>query len=430
MKPGRSNAEVFLMISSVHTWKEKTCSLKSNPVLKKALNYPGLTTIVTKQIRLFNYQKSNRYFAQITEGLEKLGLEELKELGADDIKPSHRGFYFSADSAVLYRINYCSRLFSRILAPLLRFDCHSSKYLYKTACKIDWPEILNLNSTFAVNANVSHSRIKHSHYASLCLKDAIVDVFREKTGKRPDVNTKDPHVRFNLYIQNNKATIYLDTSGGSLHKRGYRKKTVAAPMQETVAAAIIRLSGWQGEKPLIDPMCGSGTLLCEALMHYCRIPAGYLRKSFGFESLPDFDNKTWQQVKLAADKNIRDLPEDLIMGNDESKSAVAAARTNAEIFPQAKRIRFTVLPYKELTGLEDSTIISNPPYGIRIGAQNNMENFMQELGDFLKQKCKGATAYLYFGNRTLLKSIGLKPSWKKPLISGGLDGRLVKYSMY
>jgi len=379
---------------------------------------------------MFSYQKSGRFFGQITEGFEELGIEELRELGADDIKPSHRGFYFSADQASLYRINYCSRLFSRILAPLLRFDCHSSKYLYKTACKIDWPALISLDSTFAVNANVSHSKIKHSHYASLCLKDAIVDVFRESTGKRPDVETKTPDVRFNLYIQNNMATVYLDASGGSLHRRGYRKEGVAAPMQETVAAAIIKYSGWNGERPLIDPMCGSGTLLCEALMHYCRIPAGYFRKKFGFESLPDFEKKIWLRVKQEADARIRALPEGLISGNDISSEAVKTARKNISCFPQAKNILFSVSSYQKMKNLKNTVIISNPPYGIRLGAEGNMDIFIKELGDFLKKQCTDSSAYLYFGNRELIKKIGLKPSWKKPLTSGGLDGRLAKYSLY
>jgi putative N6-adenine-specific DNA methylase len=379
---------------------------------------------------VFNYQKSGRFFGQITEGLEELGLKELQELGAREIKPSHRGFYFSADQATLYRINYCSRLFSRILAPLLRFDCHSSKYLYKTARKIDWPALIRLDNTFAVNANVSHSRIKHSHYAALCMKDAIADVFRDKTGKRPDVDKKTPDLRFNLYIQNNKATIYLDTSGGSLHRRGYRIQSVAAPMQETIGAAIIMYSEWNGEKSIIDPMCGSGTLLCEALMHYCRIPAGFLRKKFGFESLPDFEKKTWQAVKQEADNQIRDLPEGLINGSDISSEAVEAARSNAGCFPQGANICFSVLPYQKIKNLKNTVIISNPPYGLRLKSEGDMGIFIKELGDFLKKQCTGASAYLYFGNRELIKKVGLKPSWKKPLLSGGLDGRLVKYSLY
>jgi putative N6-adenine-specific DNA methylase len=379
---------------------------------------------------MFTYQKSGRYFAQIAEGLEDLGRKELQELGARDIKPGYRGFYFSADKASLYRLSYCSRLLSRVLAPLILFDCHSAKYLYKTACKIDWASLIDLKDTFAVKANVSHSKITHSQYASLRLKDAIVDVFRSNTGERPNVDTKTPDVLFNLYIQNNKATIYLDTSGGSLHRRGYRLQSIVAPMQEIVAAAIIRLSGWDGSRPLVDPMCGSGTLLCEAMMHYCRIPAGFLRNKFGFEALPDFDAKIWTSVKQEADNRIRDLPLGLINGSDKSGEAVEAARTNSTNFLQGKNIALSVKPFQNIKSLKDYVIVCNPPYGIRMETDAEIKNFMKQLGDFLKQRCRGGEAYLYFGNRELIKSIGLKPAWKKVLISGGLDGRLVKYSLY
>ena len=379
---------------------------------------------------MFSYQKSGRYFAQIAEGLEELGSKEMRKLGAYKIKPGHRGFYFSADRASLYRINYCSRFLSRILAPLIRFDCHSDKYLYKTACSIDWTSLMDLQDSFAVKANVAHSRITHSQFAALRLKDAIVDVFRKKTGQRPSVETQTPDILFNLHIQNNKATIYLDTSGSSLHRRGYRLQSIAAPMQETVAAAIVKLSGWDGQKPLVDPMCGSGTLLCEAMMHYCRIPAGYLRKKFGFELLPDYDAKTWLSVKSEVDSMVRDLPAGLIRGSDISRESVAAARTNSGVFPQGANITYLVKNFQDIKSLENSIIICNPPYGLRLDTDANIREFMKQLGDFLKQRCKGSDAYLYFGNRELIKSIGLKPTWKKLLTSGGLDGRLVKYSLY
>jgi putative N6-adenine-specific DNA methylase len=382
------------------------------------------------QILMYNYQKSGRYFAQIAEGLEDLGKSELQNLGAREIKPAYRGFYFSADKQTLYRLNYCTRFLSRILAPLIRFDCHSDKYLYTTASKINWPSLIDLKETFAVKANVSQSKITHSHYASLRLKDAIVDAFRKKTGTRPGIDTRDPDVLFNLHIQNNKATIYLDTSGASLHRRGYRLNSITAPMQEIVAAAIIRLSGWNGSRPLVDPMCGSGTLLCEAMMHYCRIPAGYLREKFGFAALPDFDAKIWNAVKQAEDSRIRDLPPGLISGSDKSGEAVAAAIANTRCFVQGAHIALSIKAIQDIKSLANSVIVSNPPYGLRLETEENIEDFMKQLGDFLKQRCTGSEAYLYFGNRELIKSIGLKPSWKRILVSGGLDGRLVKYRMY
>ncbi len=381
-------------------------------------------------IAMFSYQKSGRYFAQVATGLEELGRQELQQLGAREVKSGYRGFYFSADRATLYRINYCGRILSRVLAPLLRFDCHSDKYLYKTAAKIDWFALLSLKETFAVRANVSHSNIKHSQFAAQRLKDAIVDRFRQETGKRPSVDTREPDVLFNLHIGNNRATIYLDTSGASLHRRGYRLESVTAPMQEIVAAAIVQLSGWNGKRPLVDPMCGSGTILCEAMMHYCRIPAGYLQKKFGFTALPDFDAGTWAGVKAQAERGIRDLPAGLISGSDKSKAAIGAARANINCFPQGGNIDLQVRSINSIQSLENRVVLSNPPYGLRLETDENIRDFMKQLGDFLKQRCRGTEAYLYFGNRDLVKSVGLKPSWKKVLISGGLDGRLVKYSIY
>ncbi|MBW2096369.1 MAG: class I SAM-dependent RNA methyltransferase, partial [Deltaproteobacteria bacterium] len=253
----------------------------------------------------FQYQKWNGYFAQLAGGTEDIGAEELTELGAEKTCTVYKGAYFVADKKTLYRINYQSRIVSRILAPLLTFQCHSTKYLYRTAKTIQWSEILSSHDTFAVFATVSQSRINHSKYAALCVKDAIADYFMEISGKRPNVQTSNPDVRINLHIQHNKAIISLDTSGEALHKRGYREQALEAPMRETLAAAIIRLTGWNGKIPLCDPMCGSGTLVIEALMQACRIPSGYLRHRFGFENLPDFDRDLWMKVKKEEDRKIR-----------------------------------------------------------------------------------------------------------------------------
>ncbi|MCK5675882.1 MAG: class I SAM-dependent RNA methyltransferase, partial [Verrucomicrobia bacterium] len=246
------------------------------------------------------YQKTNHYFGQLASGTEKCGEAELKGLGATNIKPGYLGVYFCANQRTLYDIVYRTRIFSRILAPLIVFDCHSEKYLYKTAQNIDWSDFLTLTKTFAITSNVADSNIRNSQYAGHVFKDAIVDQFRDKTGERPNVDTHNPDLQLNLYIHENKARISVDLGGGSLHKRGYRAQSVEAPMQETLAAAIIQLSDWHGERPLHDPFCGSGTLLCEALMKQCNIPAAYLRKKFGFLRLPDFDATVWNQVKTKA----------------------------------------------------------------------------------------------------------------------------------
>lgn len=201
-------------------------------------------------------------------------------------------------------------------------------------------------------------------------------------------------------------------------------------MQETLAAAIIRLSEWQGERPLIDPMCGSGTLLAEALMYYCHIPAGHLRPHFGFEMMPDFDRETWQKVKRQAKDNMISPPGGLISGNDIFKPAVTGARNNLANLPGGREITIKTSAFQDIEALADTTIVCNPPYGLRMGSSAEAAALIEEFGNFLKRKCTGSTAYIYLGQRKLLKSVGLHPSWKKPLKAGGLDGVLAKYELY
>jgi putative N6-adenine-specific DNA methylase len=201
-------------------------------------------------------------------------------------------------------------------------------------------------------------------------------------------------------------------------------------MQETVASAIIRYAQWNGSVPLYDPMCGSGTLLSEALMQYCKIPSGILRKHFGFEFLPDYDKSIWSKVKNELGRQIRELPGGSISGSDKSPEAVETAKMNIQTLQYGEKIKLRVLDFRKSSGLNNGVIITNPPYGIRMGNKQELDLLYKSLGDFLKQKCKDSTAYIYFGERELIKMVGLKPTWKKPLKSGGLDGRLVKYEMF
>ena len=392
------------------------------------------------------YQKTNHYFGQLASGTEKCGMAELKELGASNIKPGYLGVFFCANQRTIFEIVYRTRIFSRILAPLIVFDCHSEKYLYKTAQNIDWSDFLTLTKTFAITSNVADSNIRHSQYAGHIFKDAIVDQFRDKTGERPNVDTRNPDLQLNLYIHENKARISVDLGGGSLHKRGYRVESVEAPMQETLAATIIRLSGWNGERTLHDPFCGSGTLLCEALMKQCSIPAAYLRHKFGFLRLPDFDAAVWNQVKTKANAEMApigqagmpapqveqaSLPaQALISGSDISADALKAVRANRAALPDVGKIKVRRSDFKDLDALENTTIITNPPYGIRLGDEESTAALLKDFGDFLKQKCTGCSAFIYYGDATLVKKLGLKPEWKQPLRSGGLDGVLCKYELY
>jgi len=381
----------------------------------------------------FEYQKTGRFFAQAAGNMEELAAAEIEELGAREVKPIYRGVWFKAGKGGLknvYRINYHSRLLTRVLAPLLTFDCHSANYLLRTASKIRWEKLFSPAHTFAVFATVSNSNIKHSHYAALVLKDAVVDYFKDKTGDRPNISKDNPDVWINLHVENNRARVSLDTSSGSLHRRHYRLESVDAPMQETLAAAIVRLSGWDGSTTLLDPMCGSGTLLSEALMSYCRIPPAYQRNHFGFEYLPDFDEEAWQKVKADAKAAMRPLPDGLVFGSDVSKDAVKAALTNLGCFTQGRQVKIERKDFRRHPGIENATILCNPPYGVRLGEEEKLKTLYKELGDFLKQKCKNSTAYVYCGNRSLIGSLGLRTSAKIPLNNGPLEGRLVKLEIY
>lgn len=379
---------------------------------------------------MYLYQSEARYFAQIPDGGEDVASDELTALGAEGIKAGYRGLYFGAERRALYGIAYRALTITRVLAPLIRFQCHSPEYLYKRAQSIAWSDFLDPRRTFAVFATVSNSAIRHSQYAALTVKDAIVDQFREKTGQRPSVETVEPDLWINLYLHANKATLSIDVSGGSMHRRGYRVESVEAPMQETVAATMLAMTEWDGSTPLVDPMCGSGTILCEALMRYCGVPSGYLRTRFGFEALPDFDREVWRRVKHDADAAIRPLPKGLIAGSDSSAEAARAARANLARLPGGRTVVIERKRFEDIERIQNTTVVTNPPYGLRIGKRDAMPEFMRGFGDFLKNRCAGARAFVYFGNRELLKSLGLRPTWKKPLANGGLDGRVVRVDLF
>jgi putative N6-adenine-specific DNA methylase len=379
---------------------------------------------------MYEYQQSGRYFAQSADDIKDIVEAELLELGAKEPSPSYRGIYFNADPEALYRINLHSRLINRVLAPLKTFDCHSDNYLYKVGKQINWEDFLNPEQTLAVFANVTQSNINHSKFAALRLKDAIVDYFRERDGKRPSIDTRNPDLWLNVHIEKNVAIISVDTSGGSLHRRGYRTESTQAPMSETLAASIIRYSGWDGQTSFYDPLCGSGTLLCEAYLATTKTPSANLRSKFGFERLPDFDAELWKKVKKDSEKKLQPIRDNLIHGSDIDLKVVAIAKNNSAIIDLAGQIKIIQKDIFDIEKMEDTTIVFNPPYGIRMEKKKDLSTFYKDIGDFLKQRCTNSTAFIYFGDRKYIKQIGLRSSKKWILCNGGLDGRLVKYEMY
>lgn len=376
---------------------------------------------------MFEYIKTGKYFAQIAGGLEAHAKEELIDLGAEVIQEVPRGIRFACDKATLYKIIYKARLIQRVLAPLISLDCHSEKYLYNQLHKnVDWTSLFNLDETFSIVSNVSDSKIDNSLYAGQVMKDAICDQFRDKFDARPSFSTKDADISFSLHIRKNLATVSFDVAGKSLHKRNYRQGVNIAPMQETLAAAVIKLTEWQGETVLTDIMCGSGTLLIEALMRYCNIPAGYLRDDSGIFYLPDFEEELWLQVKAQLNSEITDLPDGLICGSDVSSKSVSYARKALDLLPSGDKVHLKVSRFQDLPLEENRTIVCNPPYGIRMGNLDRTEELYKEIGDFLKQKCPHSVAYILCGSAELVPKLRLRAHWKKSLKNGNLDTKLAK----
>lgn len=377
------------------------------------------------------YQEHHSFFAQVAHPIEALGGAELEELGATNVDPAYRGVQFSASPEVLRRIVYCARIPTRVLAPLATFDCHSDRYLYRRSCEVvDWLSLIGVEKTFSIFATVSNSHIRHSKYAALKLKDAIVDTIRKETGSRPSVDRHNPDVSLNLHIENNRATISLDVAGRSLHRRGYRMDALEAPIQETVAAAIIRMSEWDGTSPLLDPMCGSGTLLAEAYMVAANMPSQILHKTFGFEQLPDHDPDAWTMERKELDGAIKPVAEGLIRGSDIQNEAVKNARSNLNRLPGGQRVHVEQKDFRHLPDFENGVIVTNPPYGLRIGKRDAIGDLFKAFGDYLKQRCTHSSAFIYVGKPALLKRVGLRSSWKRELVNGALEGRLARYDLY
>ncbi len=375
------------------------------------------------------YREESRYFAQVARNLEPMLETELRELGVKDTRLAYRGVAFEADVTTMMRVVYESRIASRVLAPLDTFACHNTDYLYRRAKGIAWEEIMTPDCTFAVFSNVSDSAIKHSKFAALRVKDAIADRLTKVWGKRPDVDKDYPLVPIHVYIHRNHCEIHFDVGGGPLHKRGYRRESVSAPMQETMAAAILRHTGWNGSEPLTDLCVGSGTILAEAMMLYCNLPAGYLRYHDSMAFLPEYSESTWMKMVEHAEEDMRELPEDLLFGIDINPRAVDFARRNLNELPGGRNVRIWSEDLREFEGAS-GTIIANPPYGIRMESDAHVENLMREMGDMLKHKCVGCNAYVYVGDKELVKKIGLRAKWKKQMFNGALDGRLVYLPMY
>ncbi len=362
-------------------------------------------------------------------GLEDVLAKELTGLGAENIVKSNRAVEFEGDTELMYKANYWCRTALHILLPISEFYIRREDDLYKKIYNIDWETYLDKKDSLAVDAVVNSSILTHSHYAALKTKDAIVDRFRDKFGIRPNVDVDTPDLRINIYMNKNKCIVSIDSSGYSLHKRGYRKKTGTAPINEVLAAGMILLSEWNGQSNFIDPMCGSGTIVCEAALIANNIPPGYYRKAFGFEKWKNFDNTIWEKVK----KDALDLQKEFeyeIIGSDISAESIAIAKENALSAKLHKDIFFEVKPFEnQIPPAGGGLMMVNPPYGERIKPEDIIKLY-QSIGNTLKNHYQGYQAWIISSDLNALKFIGLKPSKKIDLFNGSLECKFLKFDVY
>ena len=364
-------------------------------------------------------------------GLEEVLEKELKDLGAQDVEVANRSVSFRGDKGFMYKANIALRTAIRILKPIRKFRVRNEDDLYKSLQKIEWEKYLSVDGTFSIGAVVnSRNFTTNSHYISLKSKDAIADYYRHKYSKRPNVDLKYPNLKIHVHIKNDLCTVSLDSSGDSLHKRGYRSSTNIAPINEVLAAGLVLLSGYTGEENFIDPMCGSGTILIEATMIACRIPTNINRKHFAFENWLDYDEDLYFIIQDSLLKKISS-PHYKIMGFDKAPSAVRKANENIE---NANLADFAAVHHvnffnskKEVFG--KTTIMFNPPYGERLELAD-LEGFYKNIGDTLKFGYPGSTAWFITSDLQALKHVGLRTSKRIPLKNGDLDCRFVRYDMY
>jgi putative N6-adenine-specific DNA methylase len=372
-----------------------------------------------------------QYFATVARGLEPWAATELETLGATDIQPEFCGVAFRGDRALLYRVNLWSRLAFRVLVKLADFPCVDADDLYGGVQRLDWRPYLSPELTLAVEATGKHRRLNHSHFTALQVKNAIVDQQRQHWGERSAVDTQQPDVRVNVHLHNDHCTVSLDSSGSSLHRRGYRAAVGAAPLKETLAAALVQLSGWPGNVPLIDPLCGSGTLPLEASLIALDMAPGLFREAFGFETWPDFDADLWQNLLQQAEDRQREHLDTLVWGCDRDDEVIQQAQGNANRCGLGDQIQFFQQELEDLAAPADQGyLLCNPPYGERLGQDEDLGAFYKLLGDVLKQRFKGWTAFVLSGNKELARSIGLKSAQRIPVFNGTLPCQWMKYELY
>jgi putative N6-adenine-specific DNA methylase len=370
-----------------------------------------------------------RYFATCARRIEPVLADELRTLGAHTVEPGRGGVHFAGDLALLYQANLWLRTAIRVLWPILEVPVESPEELYDVVRSVDWTHYLTPDHTLAVDCNVRDSRITHSKYAALKTKDAICDQFRERFGRRPSVDVEEPMVGLNLHIYRDRAVLSLDSSGESLHKRGYRPILTKAPLNEALAAALISLSGWKGVTPFADPLCGSGTLPIEATWLAIHRPPGLTRKRFGFQGWLNFDINLWLGLRDQARRGVHKELTAPVLGSDLRRDAILFSQKNAKAAGVGHLIRFEVKDVRDFRPPPGppGVLICNPPYGERVGEELDLKALYRTLGEVFAQRCLGWTAFVFTGNAYLARAIGLTPVQEVALFNGKIPCRLLRY---
>jgi len=370
-----------------------------------------------------------RVVAKTLFGFEELLEAELKELGITEVVKATRAVSFEADLRQLYKANLWSRLALRFMVPIKSFPCANETELYTQMRAIAWEDYMGVDDTLAVDAVVNRSAMDHSLYVSLKTKDAIVDRFRDNFNKRPSVDLVRPSLRINVHLSNDQVTVSLDSSGESLHKRGYRQQQGEAPLNEVLAAGMVQLTGWDKQVPVVDLMCGSGTILIEAGMLAGNRAPGLLRPEFAFERWKNYDAATWEALREEAKKAAKPMKVRMV-GSDKSHLAVKKAQENAMAAGLDKAIEWISLSFDDYTAdTEPGLIITNPPYGARL-TSDDLFGLYKGLGDVFKKKYSGFSAWVLTANSDAAKHIGLRPSRKIQLYNGSLECRFLKFDLY
>ena len=372
---------------------------------------------------------NQQYFATCPRGLEALLEKELQGIGASNIKSTDGGVAFMGEISVCYSANLHSRIATRVLWQVARGKYITEDDLYQAAYKINWPNWFDVKHDFMVKVTGVKCPLKSLEFATLRVKDAVCDKFRQAVGSRPYIDTKNPAVRIHAYLTADEYIYYIDTSGDSLHQRGNRKASIEAPLRENLAAGILQLSGWKVGEPLLDPMCGSGTFLLEAAMMALNIAPG-LKRNFGFEKLKNFESDTWKKIKNDALKKVKPATFQKLYGSDLDLRAVRVAKQNLQEAGLLEAVQLAHVDVLEASPpAESGVLVANPPYGVRIGEDADLAAFYPKLGEALKRKFAGWNTYFLTNDLRMPKLMRLSPSKKTPLFNGPLECRLFEIKM-